>query len=77
MSQKTVQSLIGRLLTDEECRIRFLSDPLGTLVAMRDQGLELTGSEIQALLRTERALWSEAAERLDSHLQRCSLLKES
>ncbi len=77
MSQKTVQSLIGRLLTDEECRIRFLSDPLGTLVAMRDQGLELTPSEIQALLRTERTLWSDAAERIDSHLQRCSLLKES
>ena len=73
MSQKTVQWLIGHLLTDEECRVRFLSDPLGTLVAMRDQGFELTSSEIQALVRTERALWSEAADRLDSQLQRCSL----
>ena len=75
MSQKTVQLLIGRLLTDEECRARFLSDPLGTLVAMRDQGFELTPSEIQALVRTEPALWSDAADRLDSHLQRCSLGK--
>jgi hypothetical protein len=76
MSQKTVQLLIGRLLTDEECRFRFLSDPLGTLVAMRDQGFELTGSEIQALVRTERAFWNDAADRLDSQLQRCSLRPE-
>jgi hypothetical protein len=73
MSQKTVQLLIGRLLTDEECRARFMSDPLGTLVAMRDQGFELTGSEILALVRTDRALWADAATRLDSQLQRCSL----
>lgn len=73
MSQKTVQWLIGRLLTDEECRVRFLSDPLGTLVAIRDQGFELTRSEIQALVRTDRAVWTDTAERLDTHLKQCSL----
>ena len=73
MSQKTVQWLIGHLLTDEECRVRFLSDPLGTLGAIRDQGFELTKSEIQALVRTERTFWTEAADRIDSDLQRCSL----
>jgi hypothetical protein len=73
MSQKTVQWLIGSLLTDEDCRVRFLRDPLGTLVAVRDQGFELTPSEINALVRTDRRLWTDAAARLDSHLQRCSL----
>jgi hypothetical protein len=73
MSQKTVQWLIGHLLTDEECRARFLGDPLGTLVALRDQGFELTRWEIQALVRTERTFWNDAADKLDSHLQRCSL----
>lgn len=73
MSQKTVQWLIGHLLTDEDCRVNFLNDPLGTLVAMRDQGFDLTSAEIQALVRTERSFWSEGADRLDGHLQRCSL----
>jgi hypothetical protein len=73
MSQKTVQWLIGHLLTDEDCRVRFLSDPRGTLVAIRDQGFELTKSEIEALVRTERTFWTDAAERIDSDLQRCSL----
>jgi hypothetical protein len=73
MSQKTVEWLIGRLLTDEECRGRFVDDPLGTLVAIRDQGFELTRSEIAALVRTDRRLWNEAAGRIDSHLQRCPL----
>lgn len=73
MSQKTVQWLIGRLLTDEDYRAQFLGDPLATLVAMRDQGFELTRAEMEALLRTERAFWSEGADRLDAHLQGCSL----
>src|SRR4051812_7841073 len=60
MSQKTVQSIIGRLITDEEYRLRFLNDPLGTLNELRDQGVELTRGEIDALARTERTLWIEA-----------------
>ena len=76
MSQKTVQWLIGHLLTDEDCRVQFLSDPVGTLVALRDQGFELTRSEIQALVRTERAFWTDGADRLDAHLQRCTLRQD-
>ena len=73
MSQKTVQWLIGRLLTDEDYRAQFLGDPPATLVALRDQGFELTRAEVEALLRTDRSFWSEGADRLDEHLQRCSL----
>jgi hypothetical protein len=76
MSQKTVQLVIGRLVTDEEYRLRFLSDPLGVLNRLHDQGVELTRGEIEALVRTDRTLWTEAAERIDSHLQRCSLRKD-
>jgi hypothetical protein len=73
MSQKTVQSIIGRVITDEEYRVRFLNDPRGTLNELRDQGVELTRGEIDALARTDRALWIDAAERIDRHLQRSSL----
>ena len=73
MSQKSVQLLIGQLLTDEEIRFRFVQQPLETLTTLRDQGLELTVCEIDALARTDRALWSSAAARLHPRLQRCSL----
>ena len=73
MSQKTVQLIVGRLLTDEEFRIDFLRDPHATLTAMRDQGFELTRREIDALLQTDRALWTDAAARIDPQLQRASL----
>ncbi len=71
MSQKTVQLVIAKLLTDEEVRQQFLRDPLGTLVAFRDQGFELTGDEMDALLETDRDLWAGAAARIHPRLQRC------
>ncbi len=72
MSQKTVQLIVGRLLTDEEFRGRFLNEPLEALTALREQGFELTPGEIDALLRTDRALWSDAAARIDRQLQRAN-----
>jgi hypothetical protein len=76
MSQKTVQSLIGQLLTDEELRSRFVRQPLDMLNALRDQGLELTTCEIAALVATDKKLWDAAAARLHPHLQRCALRRE-
>jgi len=72
MSQKTVQLVIARLITDEEVRLQFLDSPLETLTAFRDQGFELTGDEIEALLETDRNLWTYAAGRIHPRLQRCS-----
>jgi len=73
MSQRTVQLLIGQLLTDEEARLRFLQQPLGMLAMLRAQGVELTNGEIEALVETDRAFWDSAAARLHPRLQRCSL----
>ena len=73
MSQKTIQWLIGLLLTDEEMRRRFLKDPLGFVNALRNDGFALTNTEIEALIETDAAMWSQAADRIDSRLQRSSL----
>jgi hypothetical protein len=70
MSQKTVQLIVGRLLTDEAYRRRFLQDPLEALTEWSNQGFELTAGEIAALVRTDRSLWREAAARIDPRLQR-------
>ncbi len=72
MSQKTVHLLIARLLTDEDLRVQFLGDPAGTLTSFRDQGFDLTGDEMDALIQTDRDLWAEAAGRIHPRLQRCS-----
>jgi hypothetical protein len=76
MSLRTVQVIVGRLVTDEEYRLKFLSDPIRALTTLRDQGVELTSAEIDALIRTDRTLWSDAAARIDPDLQRSSWLAD-
>jgi DNA-binding CsgD family transcriptional regulator len=76
MSLKTVQLIVGRLVTDEEYRLTFLSDPTRALTMLRDQGVELTAAELDALVRTDRTLWSDAAARIDPDLQRSSWLAD-
>jgi hypothetical protein len=46
------------------------------LTTLRDQGVELTSAELDALIRTDRTLWSEAAARIDPQLQRSSWLAD-
>ena len=73
MSQKAVQLLIGRIVTDEELRVQFVRQPFETLTNLREQGFELTTSEIDALVNTDRQLWNSAAARIHPRLQRCCL----
>ena len=64
MSQKAVQLLIGQIVTDEELRRRFIRQPRETLTALRDRGIELTPSEIDALVDTDSQLWDSVAGRM-------------
>ena len=73
MSQKTVQLLMGRLLTDEDLRLRFAERPLETLTELRDQGFDLTFDEIDAFARSDPKIWPSMARRIHPRLQRCSL----
>ena len=73
VAHKTVQIIIGRILTDEELREKFLVAPGETLSAFRESGLDLTDAEVDALTNTDRALWRSGADWIDKRLQRCCL----
>jgi hypothetical protein len=77
MSQRAVQLLIGQIVTDEDLRRRFMAAPAETLAAVREQGLELTRGEVEALMTTESSMWEMAARTIHPRLQRCSLAPES
>ncbi len=76
MSQRNVELLIGRLLTDEELREQFTRAPFETLTGYCQQGWELTRGEMDALVQTDVRFWGLAATRLPSRLQRSSLRGE-
>ena len=73
MSQKTVQLVIGRLLTDEDLRLRFVERSLETLTELLAQGYELSIDEIDARVRSDPDVWPSMANRIHPRLQRCSL----
>ncbi len=64
---------MGRLLTDEELRVRFLARPLVTLAELRDEGYDLSPWEIEALGQGDQRMWESMARRIHPRLQRCSL----
>jgi len=75
MAYKTVQFIIGQILTDEELRQRFLDSPAEMLTALRDDfGFELTNSEIDAIAKTDPQLWVLGPEWIDARLQRCPMM---
>jgi hypothetical protein len=73
MAQKTVQFIIGQILTDEDLRLSFLERPTDTLVALKEKGFDLTQTEIEAIAQTDARLWRWGTEWLDPRLQRCRL----
>jgi hypothetical protein len=76
MSQRTVQLLIGQIVTDEDLRRQFLAAPAETLATIREQGFDLTRLEVEALIDTAPTTWETAARTIHPRLQRCSLLPD-
>ena len=77
MAHRNIEGLIGRLITDEGFRNEFLRDPEKTLLALRDHGLELSRTEIAALLNTDRSLWARTGDAIDPRLQKASLKNDA
>jgi hypothetical protein len=74
VAQRIVEMIVGRLITDEGFRAEFLADPTTTLTALCDRGLDLTLTEVAALMSTDPSLWARAAGLLDSRLHKVSLV---
>lgn len=73
MSQRNVEIVIGRLATDEEARERFLDDPGAAVASWRQEGLELSAIEAEALAALPRKPLEALADALDPRLQKASL----
>jgi hypothetical protein len=71
--QRSIEILIGRLITDEEFRHAFQRDPHATLGAAQQWGLELSLGEIRALTSADRSMWDRFADEVDARLQKASL----
>jgi hypothetical protein len=70
VAQRSIEILIGRLITDEAFRSAFRHDARATLTGFMESGYELTAVEIAALGNTSQAVWDEAAGRIDPRLQK-------
>ncbi len=73
MTQRNVEVVIGRLVTDEAFRAMFLRDPAATLTQFIEWGYELTPLEIAAIEATDPGLWTRTADQIDPRLQKIAV----
>ncbi len=76
MAQRSIEILIGRLVTDEGFRSAFRRDATTTLTGFMESGYELTPLEITALRVTPADLWERVAEVIDPRLQKVAFKEE-
>lgn len=70
MAHRHVESVLGRLATDEAFRDAFRRDARAALLST---GLPLTPTETEAIATSDPALWDEVARHLDPRIQRIAL----
>jgi len=73
VAQRSIEIVIGRLLTDEVFRFAFCRDAGKTLAEFMESGHELTAVEIAALYATPAHMWKGIATYIDPRLQKVSL----
>lgn len=72
MTHRNVETLIGRLATDPKLRRRFIADPAAVLGELRDQGVELTPIEMEALASTDHDALRAFAAALDRRIRKAA-----
>ena len=73
MAQRSIEILIGRLITDEAFRSAFRTDAAATLIGFVESGYDLTALEIASLRETPADVWERVSEQIDPRLQKASL----
>ncbi len=73
MSQNSVESIIGRLITDEAFRRRFREQPRAVIEELAANGAPLTPVERRALLEMDAGACERLADCIDPRLQKVSL----
>jgi hypothetical protein len=73
VAQRSIEVLIGRLITDEAFRFAFCRNATTTLAELMESGYELTAVEIAALRTTPADVWKRIAKHIDPRLQKVSL----
>ena len=73
MAQRSIEILIGRLMTDEAFRFAFRRDAMTALTGFMESGYELTPVEVAALCATPASVWEQVARHIDPRLQKVSL----
>jgi hypothetical protein len=76
VAQRSIEILIGRLVSDEAFRSAFRSATTATLAGFVESGHDLTALEIAALRATPLDVWERAAEEIDPRLQKASFRKD-
>jgi hypothetical protein len=64
VTQRWIEIVVGKLVTDADLREAFLRSPRDTLLRLVDQGMHLTPAEITALVAIDADLWMATAERI-------------
>lgn len=70
MSQLNVEKVIGRLVTDEEFRRKFVNDPWVTIRELVETGCDLNESERQALRGLDPRAVNRMASSIDPSIQK-------
>jgi len=73
MSQRVVERVVGKLVTDEGFRDAFIRNPK---TASLQAGLELSAEELDALSRISRAALAALSARLDDRICRLHIALE-
>jgi hypothetical protein len=77
MSQRYVEVVIGRLLTDEDFRQVFSERGAAALDRLVEEGMQLTTVEREALLKIDLTACDRFSKRLDPRLQKVRLRPQS
>jgi outer membrane protein TolC len=73
MTQRSVEMVIGKLVSDEDLRDLFRRDRQAAIRAVVAQGLELNAVEIGGLLALDADAFEQLARSIDARLQKASL----